>query len=170
MRKYALAAALLAVVGLAVPGPACRAQGPGARDRKGDRIAATCKDRVPSVPNIFHMGERLACLDVRLSLYAGATGRPAKARGPVRVELYREPATPGGLPSLLETWQLDTRSLQKYRDPNVRGPAYRLLLPFGGDNGPPYNRPVRLRVRYEPRAGETLSAESGPLTLRPEGG
>jgi WD40 repeat protein len=126
------------------------------------QLAVIWDRAVASLPDSRHDGKPIPCLRGRLYFFTKEIGYPHYADGTLTVELWKAPNS--GKAARLESWKIDSQSLQKYRKRDEIGDAYDLRLPLSV--GPWQACRVRVNLRFDQPEKDPIFADFKPFDLR----
>ena len=127
------------------------------------QVHATWDNRVRVTPDPVNGGAPQPVIAGRMYLFGQELDRSLLNHGKVVVDLYDMTGAPQTPPRMLERWQIDDTTLQKFRRKDIIGEGYTLVLPWGTFR--PDVAQVKMHLCFQPEKGAPLYAEPSVVTL-----
>lgn len=123
------------------------------------QIAVRWENEVAFTPDPVHGGKPSPALVGRVMLF-NQRMLPMEGDGSLHVELADATVTP---PKVLERWNIDPATMQKYQRKDFVGVGYNVLLPWTTYNAATTS--VQLRVAYQSKKGAPLYSSPSTIAL-----
>jgi len=99
----------------------------------------------------------------RVRFFSEEKETPQEANGHVTIQLFDQTSPGDEKAPPLEEWSIDATTVKFFLAANTSSPEYAFVLPWSTYK--PEITQVRMEVKYEPKAGQSVTAKSDVLTL-----